>query len=212
MSKTGSLDECLNELVNNDIKKPGENLTFFKHFFTQHFQQKMFQECKNKLKCGEVLLLQDFSRNRDIKHQDEIKSSYWSTKQASCHPTVIWWRDPDTQKLLRLAITHLSDITNHDAMLVHHITKDCMEILSTRTRVQWTKIYIWSDGCASQYKGKHSFFFLQKLKIPAECHFFGSEHGKSESDAETGIISKKLNNAIKSRSVVINNASEMQLF
>ena len=45
-----------------------------------------------------------------------------------------------------------------------------------------------------------------------ERNYFASEHGKGPSDAETGLISMKLQSAIKSRNVVLQNAKEMYDF
>ena len=113
----------------------------------------------------------------------------------------------------QIVITHLSDVTNHDAHIVYYMTKDCIETLKTmHPEIEWTKFYIWSDGCAAQYKGKHSFYYLDKFPVEVERNFFGSEHGKSESDAVTGRISQKLSNAIRTRNYVFNNASDMHTF
>ena len=71
---------------------------------------------------------------------------------------------------------------------------------------------MWSDGSGSQYKGKHSFYYLDKFEVPIERNFFGSEHGKGESDAMTGLISRHVSDAIKSRKYVIHNAQEMRDF
>ena len=78
--------------------------------------------------------------------------------------------------------------------------------------VEWDKYYLWSDGCAAQYKGRSSFFYLQNLPVRSERHFFGAEHGKNESDLETGVISKQLQVAIKSRSVVLKSAADMHSY
>ena len=146
----------------------------------------------------------------DISHQDEIKASYWSKKQVSMHPTVIYYKTEEHADPHKLVVTHFSDNTSHDAHMVFYFTRDCIEYLKeTFPTSQLTKIYIWSDGCSAQYKGKHSFYYLDQLEVDVERNFFGSEHGKGESDAETGLISKKISNAIKSRQVVISNAGEM---
>lgn len=71
---------------------------------------------------------------------------------------------------------------------------------------------IWSDGCASQYKGKHAFYYLDRYSVSVECKYFASEHAKGPSDAETGLISMKLQSAIKSRNIVLQIAKEMYDF
>ena len=45
--------------------------------------------------------------------------------------------------------------------------------------------------------------------ISMERGYFGSEHGKSESDGETGVINRALDRAIVGRKVVINSADKM---
>ena len=170
----------------------------------------MYNLCKENLKVGECLILQDFSRNRDIFHRDEIKACYWSKKQVTMHPTVIYCKVEENKPPIRIVITHLSDITSHDAHIVYHITKYCIEyVCETLPGIEWQKFYVWSDGCASQYKGKHSFYYLAKFGVDIERNYFGSEHGKGESDLETAIYSKKISLAVKSDSAVINNAYEM---
>ena len=97
---------------------PGKSFTFVKHYFTQKYQFKKYKECLESLKIGECILLQDFSRNKDIGYQDEIKSAYWTNKQVSVHPTVIFFRTTKGGNPKKIVITHLSDVTNHDVHIV----------------------------------------------------------------------------------------------
>ena len=78
-------------------------------------------------------------------------------------------------------------------------------------------VYVWSDGCVQQYKCKTSFHYLKKyLKkypdIEIERNFFGTEHGKNESDGVTGEISKRVKDAIRSRRHTFNDAEELLHF
>ena len=68
ITESGSFDECVAKLINDDIFGAGQNFTFIQHYFTQKYQTKMYNACKENLKSGECLLLQDFSHNRDIFH------------------------------------------------------------------------------------------------------------------------------------------------
>ena len=209
--KTGTYAKCIEEFIQKDIMNPGENYTFIQHYFTQYYQLKMLTACRNSLKVGECLIIQDFAKNRDILYQDEIKSRFWSNTQCTIHPQVIFIPSADGVETKRLVITHLSDVTSHDAHFVYHMTNECLTELAKDYLIK--KAYIWSDGCSAQYKGKHSFYYLDKHKedvgVDVERHFFGSDHGKGESDTETGLISKKLSCDIRSRNVVITNASDM---
>ena len=200
------------ELI-EDIMHPAKRFSFIEHYMAQKFQYKAYKECLSSLKPGQCLMVQDFAKNRDITYQDEIKCNFWVKKQVTMHPTVIFYRLEDEGEIHRLVITHLSDITDHDAHIVHFMTLDCLSTLKEmHPEIEWTKTYIWSDGCASQYKGKISFYYLNKFPIAVERNFFASEHGKGPSDAETGLISMQLSNATKARRAVIKNASEMHTF
>ena len=213
----GTIEDCLNELIKEDLEKTSKICSFFEHYYAQIYQHKMYKSCFINLKSGVAILIQDFSRNRDIYTQSEIKSCYWTRTQVTMHPTVIYFIDMEG-RLHRIVLTHLSDITLHDSHIVHYITKDCIDYLrETFPAIDWHKVIMWSDGCCSQYKGKHSFYYLNKLQnifpqLRIQRNYFGSEHGKGESDAETGIFSRQIRDAIKSDASFLNNASQMCQF
>ena len=50
---------------------------------------------------------------------------------------------------------------------------------------------------------------LSLQKLPTEHNYFGSEHGKSECDGETGVVSHAVERAIVGRQVIINDANDM---
>ena len=103
-------------------------------------------------------------------------------KQITVHVQVLYYKTSQTKvdDVERIVIVHLSDITKHDAHMVHYMTQDSIDILSKRhPDEKFENFYLWSDGCAAQYKGKHTFFYLDEYKGEVERHFFGSEHGKN---------------------------------
>ena len=209
---SGTINKCLQHLT-DAVVNPGRGFSFVEHFFRQQYQYDMYKECLNSLKPGECIFVQDFSKNKALVHQREIKASFWNQGQSSVHPTVIYYKIDETAGPKRLVITHISDIHSHSAQLVFYMTNDCIRILSEMfPEVTMKKVYAWSDGCASQYKGKTSFYYLDKCEIFIERNFFGSEHGKGESDAETGTISRKHLNAVRSNKAVILNAYDFHKF
>ena len=214
VSKNQPFEVFKNELI-NDILHPLQRVSFVEHFMAQKIQYRMYKDCLDALKVGQCILVQDFAKNRDISFQDLIKENYWTKKQDTMHPTVLFFRLSENGDLQRLVITHLSDITTHDAHIVHYMTQDCIATLKEKhLQIHWTKFFIWSDGCAAQYKGSKSFYYLDKFdkSVEVERHFFASEHGKGPSDAETGLMSMQLSNAIKSRRAKIENALQMRDF
>ena len=210
--KTESFEIFKQELM-KDILKPVQRCSFVEHHFSHRYQHKMYDECIASLKPGQCLMVQDFAKNRDIIFQDDIKSNFWCKKQVTIHPGVIFYRLIEGEPIRKLVVTHLSDIKNHDAHMVHLMTRDCISIMNDKyPEIEWNRFIIWSDGCASQYKGKNSFYYLGKYSVSLERNFFASEHGKGPSDAETGLLAMKLEAAIKTREAVIDNAKSMYDF
>ena len=212
VNKEGTIRKCLDEFINIDVLKPGKNreYTFVKHFFTQSVQFQMYQDCKASLKPGQCLVIQDFAQNFEIAYRSEIKASNWSKRQITVHPHVIYHMTSNSDVIQRKVIVHLSDIIMHDAHMVYHMTQDVIDILSKmHPDEKWNKVYLWSDGSSSQYKGKKSFYYLNKFKVPIERNYFGTEHGKNECDATTGMLKLQYNNAIKADDCVISNAHDL---
>ena len=78
-----------------------------------------------------------------------------------------------------------TDDLSHDA----HVVQMCMQqVLQHLTNVLCVKKAIMvSDGCAAQFKSKLPFLFLSRTDVPdqavsIEKVFFGSRHGKNDSD------------------------------
>ena len=159
---------------------------------------------------GWAVCVMDFAKNRQIWYQDEIKEAHWSKKQVSMHPTVIYYKSSDNPQPLRLVITHFSDIVDHSADVVEAITADILKILKERFPEHCYKFF-YKDGCSSQYKGKYTFYHVS-TSPNVERAYFGSEHGKSESDAKTSTINYVLNKGIISRKTIITGAADMYNF
>ena len=204
--KNETVSDCINNLI-SDTVKPTRSVTFIRHYFTFKWQYSQYLQNKENLKSGQVLIVQDFAKNREIVYQDEIKSHFFSKGQITMHPSVCFFKTNDGQ-VKRVVIIHLSDITDHSAHLVNIITSDIKKCLQEKyAEESFNKFFLWSDGCSAQYKGKHSFFHLCQ-KQDVERNFFGSEHGKGESDTETAIINSILRRAIISRKVIVSDARD----
>ena len=218
---TGTIEECAKQLIEIDLMRkkkksktqkedPELGFTFVKHYFTQSYQHRQYSECIKQLVANEAVFTQDFSNPIDCTPQDEVKAGrYGGPPQVTCHPTVMHLGPSGEEKIV---IIHLSDNKKHNAHMVHYITVDCIKYI-LRKYPDVKKIYLWSDGCPTQYKCKTSFYYLKKIfNVEVERNFFGSEHGKNESDGVTGEISRKIHDAIKSRNIDFSNAREVQVF
>ena len=209
VTKCLSVEDLLEELV-EDLEKPVKNTTFVQHLFVAHWQYHQHRQLKENLKTGEVMLVMDFAENRSSKYQDEIKSAHYSKRQITLHPVVAFYHDQQSGELVRHALDFLSDDVDHDFNAVHHFTLKTIEFLEGAGVLHRDKtLYIFSDGCASQYKGKGTFVDLSHYSRKVERIYYGSEHGKGEADGETGAISQALERAVLCRTVSIRNAADL---
>ena len=75
--------------------------------------------------------------------------------------------------------------------------------------IPFKKVVVFSDECASQYKGKGTFAQISLKDVHIELNYFGSDHGKSECDGEVGCINRAVDIALLGRKIIMSNAEEM---
>ena len=188
---------------------------FSKHIVNAQWQSKQFSILKENLPYGWLLQVLDFAENYTCVQQDEIQSAHWYHEMVTIHPIVSYFQCPLCQKVIKEATIYISNDKNHDSHFVHHITTNSINIFKERSLLI-TNLVQFTDGCASQYKGKNSFIdaslSFQDHGIPMEKHFYGSRHGKAPCDAEIGTLKRQVRDAVTSRQAVINSPEEFFTF
>ena len=151
-----------------------------RHSFIADQQSSFFNEAKQNLVPGTVLIGGDFSENYHYIVQDAAQGYHWANDQITIHPFIVYYKESD--RLLSMSIAMLSDELNHDTVAVYSFQKVLIEYL--RDKLKMEKIIYFSDGCLAQYKNKKNFANLVNHKddfqIPAEWHFFATAHGKGK--------------------------------
>ena len=99
-------------------------------------------------------MVQDFGENRKAAYSAEIKSAHFGKQQITVHPIVCFYRKGDS--VVKESLIFLSDDITHDHHAVQEFTKRALVELEKSIRI--TKLTIWSDGAASQYKVMYVFF------------------------------------------------------
>lgn len=107
----------------------------------------------------------------------------------------------------------LTDNLQHDHHAVNEFVKIAnMHLTKERSIAIKTEIH-FSDGAPSQYKCAAAFgdisFAESDYNFSIHRCFFGSEHGKGESDGETGVLKSKLDEAIRGEGLIVNNATDL---
>ena len=206
VSKQSTLQEAISELI-KDVVEPVKGTTFPHHLFTANWQYAQYRNLKENLPDTWALLIMDFGQNRTVTYQDEIKAAHYTKCQMTIHPVVSFYKNSSGERV-RESLIYLSDDNTHDHSAVDHFTRLAVKYLK-QVSPSLEYFVIYSDGCASQYKGRNTFADLTFSDVPMERNYYGSEHGKGEGDGEVGCINKSVDYAILGRQVIINNAQDL---
>ena len=140
------------------------------------------------------MIIMDFAENRKACFNAEVKSAHFGKSQITLHPVLVYTKNAQGQ-LVRHTLMYLSDDICHDYHAVHHFTSLAIDFV--KELVPLRRVILFSDGCASQYKGKGTFADLSLTTgVRIERAYYGSEHGKGEADGETGVLSQMLARAV----------------
>ena len=176
------------------------------HSFFASCNYVQYKNCKNVIKTGEVVMVQDFAQNYLCELQNEPQAIHWLHKQATIHPTVDYYRCPTNNcSLVTHEIVHVSNDIKHDAHLVGKFQAITMEVLKEH-KVEVHKIIKFSDQAPSQYENKTSFDNLTKAQQPTMHCFFGVRHGKGPCDACRGCVKQAVKHLVKSGTSIVDTA------
>lgn len=177
------------QFVNYFIEKLQKLVT---HSFTAREQISFLNFIKETLKVGEFIVCGDFSENFSFVLQNEAQSYYWSKKQATIHPFVVYYKN-EKGELMHLSYVVISECLKHDSVAVHLFIKKLIQFLETKFKVI-SKLIYFTDGCSGQYKNRKNFLNLYFHKIDfgyeAEWHFHATAHAKGPYDGIGGTLKR----------------------
>lgn len=186
--KSGVRADLYNDLKSQLAKLPSYAL-HKKNCVAQLYSYRM---CKESLRPDEAVVVVDFAENYVCRQAAEAQASYYGRNSTTVHPMVIIF--PNDSEISRDYFDIISNDLNHDGSAVKvFISKLSNHITKTYPHIKTLKI--WSDGCGVQYKSRlpmlnisDNFFIPQKVI----WNFFGSRHGKNESDGESAVVKSAL--------------------
>jgi hypothetical protein len=176
------------------------------HMLNAVNQSSAYRKCKESLKPHEVLCVVDFAENYTCRQYAEAQSAYYSRNAVTIHPMVAIFANGGA--VSRDSVVIITSDLKHDGSAV----KSFVQVFSSHVQVHYPHIehiIFWSDGCAAQYKSKLPLFNISQsfgISQRVTWNYFGSRHGKGESDGESAVVKTFLNNTIKSEQLTIHDA------
>lgn len=152
------------------------------HSYIAKKQSQYFDECKNNLESGEILVTVDFAENYKYVVQDASQAFHFNNDQCTVFPVVCYYKDKSEIK--HKSFIFLSDSTKHDAAAVY--TAQTILIPKLKQQMNACKIIYFSDGAKQHFKNRSQMINLVKhardFGIKADWHFHATAHGKSSCD------------------------------
>lgn len=122
----------------------------------------------------------------------------------------MYFLDADSNEIMHKTLVITSNDITHDISALSAFPKAVISHLKNQCNISLQHLIERSDRCESQYEDVHAFKQIvieaHGANIQITAAFFGSEHGKGESDDETGVRKTKLQNHILGSGGVIKNA------
>lgn len=162
------------------------------HDFISKSQNEYIKNLKENLPPNKAVINMDFSMNYNCLIQSAVQSYHWSPKQATVHPTVIYYKDSDNL-LQRKSLIFISDDLEHDVPLVRKFQERVSNFIKENLP-QIDEVEYVTDGCSSQYKSKGYFKLLanheKDFGLKATHSYYATSHGKSQCDADGGSVKR----------------------
>ena len=164
------------------------------HHFISKKQNAYMKDLKSSLKPNESIIVLDFAENYAFVVQDAAQSFHWNNSQATIHPFVVYFINPETHELSHKAFACISDHMTHDTAAVYTFVSVLLNDYLKPQFPHIEKVHYFSDGCCAQYKNYKNFanliFHEHDFQLKAEWNFFATSHGKNSCDGVGGTIKR----------------------
>ena len=164
------------------------------------------------MKAAKSPWLWTFSETYSCHFQDEVPSGFFDKTLVVIHPMMAYYRQKiDGREVpVKRTITGVTDDDTKDATLVKTFKDMAIKIILQASSNPVHEVHEFTDCCASQYKGKHSFLDISERSHPKVVrNYFETSHGKSVCDQLGAIVKQSCYKAVVSGTTIIENARDL---
>ena len=134
-----------------------------RHIFIKRQQHAFYNSLKENMGVGELLMHDDYSENYVNNQQEEIQSAYFGHSTFSIFTACCYLKGEDG-KLVNENVAVVSEASDHSRIAVFTcINKVFNNIRDKHDLPLSVTLYIWSDGCADQFRSR--FVFPSALQL-----------------------------------------------
>ena len=168
------------------------------------------RQCKKALKEREALIHVDFSESYKNKQQDETQSTYFGQSSFSLFTATVYHLNSD-RNLVKRPVAVVSESSSH--LRIAALTCIDFVIKEVERHTDLTKIIMWSDGFAAQFRSRFVFKLLANYRrdLQLEWNYNEAHHGKGPMDGIGGTMKNVVFRQVKSGRVIINSDEEFSV-
>ncbi len=196
---------------------------FVTHNFVARWEDKHFKKSMKSFPEDTVVSVVDFAENYKFESQNEVQSQHWFSYQISILVQITFRHNPDfdpydeDSRIITEYHFYISDDKQHDSEFVQYcfgLHWDHMQRNGYAPKQHW----VWSDGCAAQFKSSRPWFFVARYpNMTGGCSmlwsFFGSGHGKGPHDGAGAVVKSFIRREqLKSHGTKLQNASDVVVY
>ena len=186
-----------------------------KHIYVKRCQVKYYNELKQNLKFNEIILHVDFSENYKNQQQHEVQSAYFGHSSFALFTACCYLRSTDGN-LMKESLVVVTESPDHSRITAY----SCISKVVTHIREKYQELplklnlYVWSDGCASQFRSCYVFSLMSCYDRTLNVSWFYNErhHGKGPMDGVGGTVKNVVFRDVKSGKCTITSPEEFADF
>ena len=161
-----------------------------RHIFIKRQQHAFYNSLKENMGVGGLLIYVDYSENYVNNQQEEIQSAYSGHSTFSIFTACCYLKGEDG-KLVNKNVAVVSEASDHSRIAAFTcINKVFNHIRDKHDLPLSVTLYIWSDGCAAQFRSIFLFRLLCNFERSVKLCWYYKErhHGKGPVDGVGGSI------------------------
>ena len=176
-------------------------------------QRRVFNDFISRLQDGTVLLIADFQEQLAMMEQDEVQSQHWQHESVTIYPCPFFFKWEG--RVWSYSFQVISNDTAQDSAWVQYVmskllSDDIPALLKKMGAEPMEIAVVFTDNCAKQFKSRFGFNYVSDPRIKTrdadgratdidlhlEWHYFGSCHGKNNSDSEGSVTKSTYRNNV----------------
>ncbi|KAJ9524987.1 hypothetical protein QJQ45_005911 [Haematococcus lacustris] len=175
---------------------------YIRHHRLAHHQLQVFREHREAVKAGQdgkVVISCDWSEKLTVERSIEIMSEHWHAQQIGILVACAYFKNKEGA-YKEHTVYVMTDGKEQSAAITQAAVNQVVCYLLAEHDMDMRQLYMWSDGCAGQFKGapamRQHWGMAQRFSMPVWWSYGATAHFKGRHDSEGGVVKQWLRGEI----------------